>query len=241
MREPRRTALTTTNAAATARPPTRQSGRRRCSFQVYDAMSADNRDFFVNSCSHRLAKPYAPEERPYPCVETDEASACMVCLDCEGQLRDYPGLAKVGEKKQLFKFCVESTGAIVRGHTRRCTAAAAAPLPCGTYLLMRTAARIARAATTIHRLTLVACIPYYSHAATRGYCETWRGCDQAEARRHHHQPDARRARARGLLRPTSSAVCLATAAGPPLATCRAARGSVRRWPSPRTLCSCLCC
>ncbi len=43
----------------------------------------------------QLTKPYAEEERPYLCVETDEASACMVCLDCEGQAREYNNLVKV--------------------------------------------------------------------------------------------------------------------------------------------------
>ena len=57
-------------------------------------------------------KPYAQEERPYACVETDEASACMVCLDCETQAREYHDLVKVSEKKQLFQFSVESTGAL---------------------------------------------------------------------------------------------------------------------------------
>ena len=35
------------------------------------------------------------EERPYDCVETEEASACMVCLDCASQFKDYPGLCRV--------------------------------------------------------------------------------------------------------------------------------------------------
>ena len=52
------------------------------------------------------------QERPYDCIETAEAAACMVCLDCEQQLRDFPGLAKVGERKTLFNFTVESTGAL---------------------------------------------------------------------------------------------------------------------------------
>ena len=50
--------------------------------------------------------------RDYDCVQTDDASACMVCLDCVNQAREYPGLCKVGEKKGLFNFCVESTGAL---------------------------------------------------------------------------------------------------------------------------------
>jgi len=80
--------------------------------KVYATLTDDQRDTFVNACSHKLAKPYAEEERPYACVETDEASACMVCLDCVGQTREYPGLARVGEKKGLFNFTVESTGAL---------------------------------------------------------------------------------------------------------------------------------
>ena len=69
-------------------------------------------DTFVNACSLKLIKPYAEEDRPYACVETDEASACMICLDCEGQAREYPGLVKVSEKPSLFNFSVESTGAL---------------------------------------------------------------------------------------------------------------------------------
>ena len=56
--------------------------------KVYATLTDDQRDTFVNACSHKLAKPYAEEERPYACVETDEASACMVCLDCVGQVCD---------------------------------------------------------------------------------------------------------------------------------------------------------
>ena len=41
-----------------------------------------------------------------------QASACMVCLDCEIQARDYHNLVKVSQKKQLFNFAVESTGAL---------------------------------------------------------------------------------------------------------------------------------
>ena len=36
----------------------------------------------------------------------------MVCLDCEIQARDYHNLVKVSQKKQLFNFAVESTGAL---------------------------------------------------------------------------------------------------------------------------------
>jgi len=80
--------------------------------KVYATLSLEQRDIYVNACSHKLTKPYAEEERPYACVETDEASACMVCLDCEGQAREYHNLVKVSEKKQLFNFSVESTGAM---------------------------------------------------------------------------------------------------------------------------------
>jgi len=80
--------------------------------KVYATLTEDQRDAFVNACSHKLTKPYAEEERPYACVQTDEASACMVCLDCVGQAREYPALARVGEKKGLFNFTVESTGAL---------------------------------------------------------------------------------------------------------------------------------
>ena len=80
--------------------------------KVYNTLTTDQREFFVNACSHKLSKPYPEDERPYACVETDEASACMVCLDCEGQLREYNGLARVGEKKDIFHFAVESTGAL---------------------------------------------------------------------------------------------------------------------------------
>jgi len=80
--------------------------------KVYATLSAEQRDTYVNACSHKLMKPYAEEERPYACVETDEASACMVCLDCEGQAREYHNLVKVSEKKQLFNFVVESTGSL---------------------------------------------------------------------------------------------------------------------------------
>lgn len=80
--------------------------------KAYAAMTKDEVDFFVNACSHKLSKPYDEKERPYDCVETDENAACMVCLDCEQQLRDFPGLAKVGERKTLFNFTVESTAAL---------------------------------------------------------------------------------------------------------------------------------
>ena len=50
-----------------------------------------------------------------PCLSPSalqQASACMVCLDCEIQARDYHNLVKVSQKKQLFNFAVESTGAL---------------------------------------------------------------------------------------------------------------------------------
>ena len=68
--------------------------------------------FLRSRGTSQLMKPYAQEERPYACVETDEASACMVCLDCDTQAREYHNLVKVSEKKQLFNFSVESTGAL---------------------------------------------------------------------------------------------------------------------------------
>ena len=57
-------------------------------------------------------KPFPEEERKYECVQTEEAAACMICLDCEAQAREYPMLCKVSEKKDLFHFCVESTGVL---------------------------------------------------------------------------------------------------------------------------------
>jgi DNA-directed RNA polymerase II subunit RPB3 len=80
--------------------------------KVYATLTAEQIEMWVNACSHKLQKPYPEEERPYKCVETEEASACMTCLDCEGQAREYPGVATVGEKKRLFHFVVESTGAL---------------------------------------------------------------------------------------------------------------------------------
>ena len=77
-------------------------------------MEPEEREKFVDGCSHKLTKPYPREERPYDCVETDEASACMICMDCEGLLTydRHHGLAKVGERKTKFNFTVESTGAL---------------------------------------------------------------------------------------------------------------------------------
>lgn len=82
--------------------------------EMYKKLTREQREEFVNGCSHKLLKPYNHEERPYDCVETEEASACMICLDCEGQLTfdKYHGLAKVGERKTKFNFSVESTGSL---------------------------------------------------------------------------------------------------------------------------------
>lgn len=46
------------------------------------------------------------------CVQTSTAAACMVCLDCEVQAREYDHLVKLSETRQLFNFSVESTGAL---------------------------------------------------------------------------------------------------------------------------------
>ena len=64
------------------------------------------------SSSSQLKKPYAPDDRPYDCVQTDESAACMICLDCVEQAKAYPGLCRVTDKEQFFKFTVESTGAL---------------------------------------------------------------------------------------------------------------------------------
>ena len=57
---------------------------------------------------HNFILTYTPVS-PHP---LQQASACMVCLDCEIQARDYHNLVKVSQKKQLFNFAVESTGAL---------------------------------------------------------------------------------------------------------------------------------
>ena len=80
--------------------------------KVYAAMTDEQKDAFVNACSHKLTKPYAEEERPYPCVQTAEASACMICVDCEVHAREHHNLCKVSDQRQLFNFSVESTGAL---------------------------------------------------------------------------------------------------------------------------------
>jgi len=80
--------------------------------KVYAEMSAEERADFVDACPKKLTKPYNPDDRPYESIETDEASACMVCLDCLERAKDFPGIAKVRDRPQYFKFTVESTGAL---------------------------------------------------------------------------------------------------------------------------------
>lgn len=83
--------------------------------KIYTKLSDDQRRTFVEACSDKKAKPLTPEDkekRPYECVETDEAVACMICKDCLEQAREHPDLCRVGEKKALFHFCVETTGAL---------------------------------------------------------------------------------------------------------------------------------
>jgi len=83
------------------------------SHKVYDAMSPESRSDFVAACPKKLEKPFPFEKRPYESVETDDASACMVCIDCLERTKiEHPGLAKVREKPQLFRFTVETTGAL---------------------------------------------------------------------------------------------------------------------------------
>jgi len=79
---------------------------------VYATLTKDQRQAYVDSCSDKRTKPFDRTERPYDCVETDEAVACMICKDCLEQAREYNNLVRVGEKKALFKFTVESTGAL---------------------------------------------------------------------------------------------------------------------------------
>jgi len=75
-------------------------------------MSPEDRADYVDACPKKLQKPYSFDDRPYESVETDDASACMVCLDCLERAKDFPGIAKVRDKPRLFKFTVESTGAL---------------------------------------------------------------------------------------------------------------------------------
>ena len=74
-------------------------------------MVQERRDF-VESCPKKLPKPYDPAERPYDSVESEEASACMVCLDCLELSQTYAGLCKVRDKPQMFKFSVETNGSL---------------------------------------------------------------------------------------------------------------------------------
>lgn len=80
--------------------------------KVYATMSGEQRAEFVESCPKKLVKPYSKDDLNYEAVESEEASACMVCIDCIEGARSYPGLAKVRDKPQHFKFNVESTGAL---------------------------------------------------------------------------------------------------------------------------------
>lgn len=78
--------------------------------QVYARMTAEQRRDFVDACPKKKPK---SDERPYDAVETDEASACMVCIDCRKSVQeDFHNLAKVREKPDHFRFVVESTGAL---------------------------------------------------------------------------------------------------------------------------------
>jgi len=80
--------------------------------QVYARMTAEQRRDFVDACPKKINKPYKPEDRPYDSVETDEASACMVCLDCLDRTKEFHNLCKVRDKPGHFRFVVESTGAL---------------------------------------------------------------------------------------------------------------------------------
>ena len=80
---------------------------------VYKRMSPEERADFVDACPKKLNKPYNVDDRPYESVETEDASACMVCIDCIERTRlEWPGLAKVRDRPQFFKFTVETTGAL---------------------------------------------------------------------------------------------------------------------------------
>lgn len=105
--------------------------------KVYAEMTPEHRALFVADCCAQLKKPFSREDRPYDCVETDEVAACMTCLGCQEQVRSYfPGLAKVSDREQFFKFKVRGPA---RGpaphlpcpaprHAHRCPSAAAAAL-----------------------------------------------------------------------------------------------------------------
>jgi DNA-directed RNA polymerase II subunit RPB3 len=85
--------------------------------KVYATLSEDQRTLFVETCSDKKMKPLSDKdrlERPWlsECVENDEAVACMICKDCMEQAREYPNLCRIGEKRALFHFTVESTGSL---------------------------------------------------------------------------------------------------------------------------------
>ena len=77
--------------------------------KAYGQMTPQQRRDFVESCPKKLPK---PDTHDYECVESEEASACMVCLDCLENASAYPGLCKVTDKPQYFKFSVESNGSL---------------------------------------------------------------------------------------------------------------------------------
>ena len=45
--------------------------------KAYQLMSFEQRDQWVNACSHKLAKPYDEADRPYDCVQTEEVHTYM--------------------------------------------------------------------------------------------------------------------------------------------------------------------
>ena len=47
-----------------------------------------------------------------PCPHLAPLSTWQVCLDCLERAKEFPGLAKVTAKPDVFKFVVESTGAL---------------------------------------------------------------------------------------------------------------------------------
>mmetsp|Transcript_50428 Transcript_50428/g.109311 ORF Transcript_50428/g.109311 Transcript_50428/m.109311 type:complete len:312 (+) Transcript_50428:48-983(+) len=77
--------------------------------KLVEKMTAQERRDFVDACPRKILK---GETKPYEAVETDEAAACMVCIDCMERSKDMGGLAKVRDRPGYFKFCVESTGAL---------------------------------------------------------------------------------------------------------------------------------
>lgn len=80
--------------------------------KVYSQMTAEQRSIFVEGCPKKVSKPFTAEERPYETVESEEASACMVCIDCLEAAKNFAGLAKVRDKPQHFNFHVETTGSL---------------------------------------------------------------------------------------------------------------------------------